>query len=207
MSDATLGKKDLNLVVGAAAAPGQGTVTARKAAGLTDMMLPVSPAGTGIDEALENLCKAINLALQTDFLETDLDNVYEGARVQDGLVRILHRDYIGFGDGIFAVVGRAAKSIQLTLRGPDAASPLGKSWFEKQGAKPASGFFNLLARKLDLVQEFEDKVPVYVQQMLDRLEAARMITGWNRTDWDIRTDAVGLDVTLRPRASQIDKVV
>jgi hypothetical protein len=195
------GGKDLNLLVGVAAQQDQQTVTARKAGTLIDMMLPVSPKKVPVQQALEHLAKAINLALQSDFLETELDEVYKAARVRKGVVVIQHRDYFGLGDGLFAKFGKAARSIQLTLRGPDPASPEGKAWIEKHGGKsPVKGFINLIGRKLDVLQEFEDKVPTYVEQMLDRLEAARMITGWNRSEWQIRTAAIGLDITIEPHA-------
>lgn len=191
--------KDLNLLVGVAAAQDQQTVTARKAGTLVDMMLPVSPKKASPQQALENLAKAINLALQSDFLETELDSVYKAARVRQGAVVIQHRDYFGLGDGLFAKVGKATRSIQLTLRGPDPVSPEGKAWIEKHGGKsPLKGFINLVGRKLDFLQEFEDKVPTFVEQMLDRLEAARMITGWNRTEWEITTATIGLDITIKP---------
>ena len=49
-------------------------------------------------------------------------------------------------------------------------------------------------RKLDLVAEYEDRVPAYVEQMFDRLEGSGIIVGWNRDDWEIRTTRVGLDI-------------
>ncbi len=33
-----------------------------------------------------------------------------------------------------------------------------------------------------MLQEFEDKVPFYVEQTLDRLEAKRIIRDWNRNE-------------------------
>jgi hypothetical protein len=192
-------EKDVNLLVGVAATAGQGLVTARRAGGLVDMMLPVSPSKVALKTALENLAKAINLALQSDFLETELDGIYRVARVRKGAVQILHADYIGLGDGLFAKVGKAARSIQLTLRGPDPASPEGKVFLEThKGASPLKGFLNLVGRKLDLLQEFEDKVPMYVEQMLDRLEAVKVIVGWNRAEWGITTATIGLDVSIEP---------
>src|SRR5207244_3705023 len=100
--------KDLNLMVGVSA-PGKGTVTARKAAGLFDMKLPVSPSAIPIDKAIQNMAKAINIAFESDFLETELESVYKAARVRKGTVEILHGDYIGLGDGVFAEVGKLAK--------------------------------------------------------------------------------------------------
>jgi hypothetical protein len=194
--------KNSDLLLGVTAPAGKGTITARKAGSLTDMQLPVSPAAVGLTKALQNLAKALNLALQSDFLETDLDQMYKGARVRQGRVQLMHRDYIGLGDGLFAKLGRAAKSFQLTLTGPDPASPEGKAWVAEHGRGSLRGMFNLLGRKLDLIQEYEDKVPVYVEQTLDRLEAAKMITGWNRDEWQISTTAVGLDVTISPLAEE-----
>ena len=191
--------QDMNLVVGVSAGGGAETVTARKAGGLIDMKLPVSPAAVPVKTALENLAKAVNLALQADFLETELERVYGAARVRKGVVRILHKEYIGLGDGLFAKIGRAVKSIQLTLKGSDPAAPEGLQWrLKATKSHPVRGVFDLIGRKLDLLQEFEDKVPTYVEQMLDRLEAAGMINGWKRTEWEITTDVVGLDVSIKP---------
>jgi hypothetical protein len=188
-----------SFVLGVSVPPGSGGVTARKAGGLQDLQLPVSPTQVSERTALQNLAKAINVAFQSDFLEDELERVYKAARVRKGTVEILHGDYIGLGDGVVANVGKVGKSLQLTLRGPDPASPEGKAFLEKHGRRPLSGLVNFLGRKLDLLQEYEDKVPTYVEQMLDRLEAARMITGWNREEWDISTRVVGLDVILKPR--------
>jgi hypothetical protein len=186
-------------------APGKGTVTARKAAGLFDMKLPVSPTAIPVDKALQNMAKAINIAFESDFLETELEDVYKAARVRKGAVEILHGDYIGLGDGVFAEVGKLAKSLQLTLRGPDPASPEGKKLIEQHGRRTLRGVVNFLGRKLDILQEFEKKVPTYVQQMLDRLEATNLITGWNRSEWDIRTKYIGLDVIMTPVGSGDEK--
>ena len=57
-------------------------------------------------------------------------------------------------------------------------------------------------RKLDLVPEYEDRVPAYVEQMFDRLEASGIIVGWDRGDWNVRTTSVGLDVRIAPRAPE-----
>ena len=189
--------KDLNLIVGVSA-PGKGTVTARRAAGLYDMKLAVSPTAVPVAQALQNMAKAINIAFESDFLETELESVYKAARVRKGTVEILHSDYIGLGDGVFAQVGKLAKSFQLTLRGPDPASPEGKKLIEQRGRRTIGGIANFLGRKLDLIQEYEDQVPTYVEQMLDRLEATNLITGWNRSEWDIRTRYIGLDVIMTP---------
>src|ERR1043165_3135776 len=189
---------DSGVTIGVAAQPGQGTITARKAGGLRDMMLPISPTQVPLAKALQNLAKAINIAFASDFLENELEQVYKSARVRKGTVEILHGDYIGLGDGVFATFGKIGKSIELTLRGPDPASPEGKAILEKEGRKTFAGIVNFIGRKLDLIQEYEDKVPDDVEQMLDRLEAAQMITGWNRDEWEITTRIIGLDVIIRP---------
>lgn len=193
--------KDMNLVVGVSAPSGQESVTARKAGGLRDMKLPVSPRTTPLARALQNLTKAINLALQSDFLENELDRVYKAARVRDNKIHILHKDYIGLGDNVFAKIGKAAKSFKLTLQGPDPASPEGKAWIDEYGGGSISGMLNLLGRKLDLIQEYEDKAPTYVEQMFDRLEAAHMIVGWDRSEWNITTEVIGLDIIITPLAT------
>ena len=189
---------DPGIVIAAAARPGQETITARKAGGLRDMALPVSPADVPLAKALQNLAKAINIAFSTDFLENELEQVYKAARVRKGTVEILHGDFIGLGDGVMATIGKVGKSVQLTLRGPDPSSPEGKALLAKNAGGAFRGVASFLGRKLDLLQEFEDKVPTYVEQMLDRLEAAQMITGWHRDEWDIRTKLVGLDVVIKP---------
>lgn len=188
-----------DLTLGVTPGPGSGgEVTARRAGQITDMMLPVSPSKVGATLAMRNMAKAINLALLTDFLETELDNVYKGARVRKGTVQILHQDYIGLGDGFFAQVGKLNKSFQLTLKGPDAASPEGKKLIKENKGGMISGIFDLLGRKLNLLQEYEDKVPVYLGQTLDRLEAKRIITEWNSDEWLIETSTIGLDVIMTP---------
>jgi len=189
---------DPGIPVGVVATPGQGTITARKAGGLRDMALPVSPSQVPVAKALQNLAKVINLALAEDFLETELEPAYKAARVRKGTVEILHDDYIGLGDGVFAAVGKVGKSIQLTLRGPDPGSPEGKKAFAEQGGRSLKGVVDLIGRKLNLLQEYEDKVPLFVAQMLDRLEAANMVAGWDRNEWEIGTRVIGLDVVIRP---------
>ena len=126
-------------------------------------------------------------------------------RVYKGRVQIMHRDYIGLGDGFFAQIGRSLKSFRLTFRGPDAGSPEGEVWIEEHGRGSFTGVLNLLGRKLNLIQEFEDKLPIYVEQMLDRLEAQRIITNWHRNEWIIDTTSIGLDVLLTP-AVETDEV-
>lgn len=198
-STSQLPGRDLQLVVGASSGPESGPVTARVAGGMADMELPVGLTKVSKKIALENLAKAINLALQSEFLETPLDGVYKAARVRKGTVEILHSDYIGLGDGIMAKVGKAAKSVKLTFVGPDPASPEGKALYARTNdSKPLSGWINLLGRKLNLIQEFEDKVPMFIEQMLDRLEASRVVTGWTRSEWEITTETIGLDATINP---------
>lgn len=195
--------KDLQLVVGAHSDVDQGSVTARLAGGMVDLELPVSLAKVSKKIALENLTKAINLALQSEFIETPLDAVYKAARIRKGAVELLHQDYIGLGDGVLATFGKTIKSIRLTIKGPDPASPEGKAALAATGRKrPVSGVLDLIGRKLNLLQEFEDKVPMYVEQMLDRLEATRMITGWTRSEWEISTETVGLDAIIKPASSE-----
>jgi hypothetical protein len=188
----------VGIMLGAAPAPGRETLTARQAGGLTDMKLAVSPTKVNVKTALQNLAKAINLALQTSFIENELDRVYKAARVYKGAVKIAHKDYIGLGDGVFAKIGKLTKSFSLTLSGPDPASPEGKAIIEKTGGGSIRGLANFLGRKLNLIEEYENKVPTYVEQMLDRLEAASMIVGWDREEWNITTQVVGLDVIIRP---------
>lgn len=197
-SDGAARNPNVDLTLGIPLVPGKESITARRAGGITDMKLPVTPTGVPLELALQNLVKAINLALQPDFLETELEPVYGAAKVVGNTVRICHRDYIGLGDGVLAQVGKTAKSITLTLSGADPASPEGKRAIAKGEGGPVSGLFNLLGRKLNLLQEFEDKVPTFVEQMLDRLEAANMITGWNRSEWSITTERIGLDVVIQP---------
>lgn len=176
----------------------EGGITVRQAGGLHDMRLPVSPRAVPLAKALQNLAKAINLALTHEFLETPLDDVYVSARVRKGTVEIMQGDYFGLGDGIFAAIGKVGRSIQLTFRGPDPASPEGRKQFEKKGHRPFSGLIDLIGRKLNLLQEFEDQVPTYVEQMLDRLEGANMIEGWSREEWEITTKVIGLDAVITP---------
>ncbi len=174
------------------------SVTARRAGDVTDLELCVSPTEVKVPIALRHMAKAINLALKYDFIETSLDGVYRASRVRDGCVHIMHSDYFGLGDGIMASFGKAAKSFALTLKGPDPASPEGKKWIKQHGGGSLRGVLNLVGRKLDLLQEFEDKVPTYVEQLLDRLEAKKIVTHWNRDEWNIETTVVGLDVIMKP---------
>lgn len=191
-------EEDFDLAIGITPQAGSETITARKAGGLVDLKLCVSPRMQKPAIALRNMAKALNLALKMDFLETELDGIYKVARVREGAVRILHKEYFGLGDGMSASLGRTVRSFQLTLRGPDAASPEGEEWIEQNGGGALSGVLNLIGRKLNLLREFEDKVPLYVEQTLDRLEAKRTVTDWHREEWTIETTTVGLDVIIRP---------
>ena len=49
--------------------------------------------------------------------------------------------------------------------------------------------------------EFEDRVPAFVEQMFDRLEASGIIVGWDRGDWNISTTKIGLDIRIAPKPS------
>lgn len=189
---------DFQLAVAVSSDTNSGKVTARKAGGISDFDLNVSPQSVSRTKALRHLAKAINIALKADYLETELDRVYKGARVYKGRVQIMHRDYIGLGDGFFAQIGRTIKSFRLTFRGPDSGSPEGEAWIAEHGNSSFSGVLNLVGRKLNMIQEFEDKLPIYVEQMLDRLEAQRIIRNWHRNEWIINTTTIGLDVLLEP---------
>ncbi len=189
---------DIGLGVAVEAGSG-GTVTARKAGGLRDMSLEVDPETIGIKGALQHLAKAVNIAFQTDYGENFLESVYQAAIVRHGEVQIIHREYFGFRDTWFGQFGKLIRSMQLTLEGPDPASPEGQKRITEKGPATIRGLLNLLARKLDLVAEYEDRVPAYVEQMFDRLEASGIIVGWDREDWDIRTTSIGLDIRICPK--------
>jgi hypothetical protein len=176
-----------------------GTVTARKAGGLRDMALEVNPLKVGIDAALQHLAKSVNIAFQTDFGENYLESVYQAAIVRRGEVYIIHREYFGFGDNWFGQFGRLIRSLQLTLEGPDPASPEGQARIAEKGPATIRGLLSLIGRKLDLVAEYEDRVPAYVEQMFDRLEASGIILGWDRNNWEISTTRIGLDIRIAPR--------
>ncbi len=90
--------------------------------------------------------------------------------------------------------------MQLTLDGPDPVSPEGQKLIAEKGPSTIRGLFSLLGRKLDLVAEFEDRVPAYVEQMFDRLEASGIIVGWDRDDWEIWTTTIGLNIRIAPKA-------
>ena len=189
--------------IGVAVDPGVGgTVTARRAGGLRDMALGVDPDQVGIKAALQHLAKAVNIAFQTDYGENYLESVYQAAIVRNGQIQVVHREYFGFGDSWFSQLGMLLKSMQLTFEGPDPASPEGQKRIEEKGPSTIRGLFNLLGRKLDLISEFEDRVPAYVEQMFDRLEASGIINGWDRDDWTITTTSVGLNILITPRKEE-----
>jgi hypothetical protein len=196
------GKSQLRDLSIAVQQPEQDVVTARIAGEIRDLALCVSPRLVAPRVALRNMAKALNVALQGDFLETRLEPVYEAARVHKGRVELQHMDYIGLGDGVMASIGKVARSFVLTLQGPDPASPRAK-----MSGDPGSitgGLASLLARKLNLVQEYEDKVPILVAQTLDRLESVHLITDWHRDEWEITTTAIGLDALLTPILEEED---
>ncbi len=176
-----------------------GTVTARRAGGLRDMGLEVAPHKVGVPAALQHLAKAVNIAFQTDFGENYLESVYQAAIVRRGEVYIIHREYFGFGDNWFGQFGRLIRSLELTLEGPDPASPEGQERIREKGPATIRGILNLIGRKLDLVAEYEDRVPAYVEQTFDRLEASGIINGWDRDDWEIWTTQIGLDIRIAPK--------
>jgi hypothetical protein len=192
-----LASPEVPLGVAVSTEPGRsGTVTARKAGGLRDMGLEVDPRKVGLNAALQHLAKAVNIAFQTDYGENYLESVYQAAIVRRGEVTIVHREYFGFGDTWFGQFGRLLRSLELTLEGPDPASPEGQQAIKEKGPRTIRGILNLIGRKLDLVSEYEDRVPAYVEQMFDRLEASGIIIGWSRDDWRIWTTTIGLDIRI-----------
>jgi hypothetical protein len=188
---------DMPVSVAVSADPGRtGTVTARKAGGLRDMGLNVDPRKVGVQAALQHLAKAVNIAFQTDYGENYLESVYQAAIVRRGEVNIVHKEYFGFGDTWFGQFGRLVRSLELTLEGPDPASPEGQQQIAEKGPRSIRGILNLIGRKLDIIAEYEDRVPAYVEQMFDRLEASGIIVGWDRDDWAIWTTTIGLDIRI-----------
>ena len=121
------------------------------------------------------------------------------AIVRKGEITIIHREYFGFGDSWFGQFGMLLKSLRLTLEGPDPVSPEGQQRIAEKGPATLRGLLNLVGRKLDLVAEYEDRVPAYVEQMFDRLEASGIIVGWDRDDWTITTTRIGLNVRIAPK--------
>jgi hypothetical protein len=197
---------DVGIAVAADAGAG-GVVTARRAGGLRDMALEVDPDKVGVKAALQHLAKAVNIAFQTDYGENYLESVYQAAILRNGEIQIVHKEYFGFRDTWFGQFGMLLKSMQLTFQGPDPGSPEGQKQIAEHGASTIRGLFNFLGRKLDLVAEFEDRVPAYVEQMFDRLEASGIITGWDRDDWRITTTKVGLNIRVVPRMSEMEEEV
>jgi hypothetical protein len=189
--------KDLSIAI-QSSGENRAPVTARLAGELHDMELPIAPSEVGAAVACRNLAKAINVAFQNEFLPTELEPAYRAARTRKGRVELLHREWIGLGDGVLAQIGRTLRSIRLTLQGPDPASPEGQRRIADGGGGMIKGLASLLARKLNLIQEYENMVPTFVEQMLDRLESVRLITGWRREEWKIETTSIGLDVHLTP---------
>lgn len=189
---------DVEFSIGLPSGQAKDVITARQAGGLTDLDMSISPRSNKPEIALRNLAKAMNIALKVDFIETELDRIYKVARVHKGQLHVIHKDYIGLGDGLFASFGKAIRSFRLTVKGPDAGSLEGEEWISKHGESSFSGMINLVGRKLDLLQEFEDKVPHYVEQTLDRLEAKRIITDWHRNEWKVSTTTIGMDILMTP---------
>ena len=195
---------DVSLGVAVSADAGGGTVTARKAGGLRDMAMEVDPDTIGVKAALQHLAKAVNIAFQTDYGENYLEAVYQAAIVRYGEIHIIHKEYFGFRETWFGQLGMLFRSMQLTLEGPDPASPEGQKRITEKGPATIRGLFNVIGRKLDLVAEFEDRVPAYVEQMFDRLEASGIIVGWDRDDWEIWTTSIGLNIRISPKPKDQD---
>ncbi|CAN5896674.1 hypothetical protein BH23PLA1_BH23PLA1_04060 [soil metagenome] len=190
--------QEIGVAIAASPDAGGGVVTARRAGGLRDVGMVVDPMSVGVPAALQNLAKAVNIAFQTDYGENYLEAVYQAAIVLKGEIRIVHKEYFGFGNNWFGQFGKLVRSLQLTLDGPDPASPEGQRRIAEKGPASIRGILNLIGRKLDIVAEYEDRVPAYVEQMFDRLEASGIIEGWERTDWEIRTNRIGLDIRILP---------
>jgi hypothetical protein len=197
---------EVNVAIAASAESGGGTITARKAGGLRDVGLSVDPRAVGLPAALQHLAKGVNIAFQTDYGENYLEAVYQAAIVHDDELRIVHKEYFGFGKSWFSQFGKLLRSMQLTFDGPDPASPEGQRRIQSHGPATIRGILNLFGRKLDLVTEYEDRVPAYVEQMFDRLEASGIIDGWNRGDWKIRTTRIGLDIRVTPDQHILDEL-
>ena len=77
--------------------------------------------------------------------------------------------------------------------------PRDKQRIAQKGPSTIRGILSLIGRKLDLVAEYEDRVPAYVEQTFDRLEASGIIQGWDRNQWEIRTTTIGLDIRIAPK--------
>ncbi len=199
---------DVSLGVAVAADGGSGgVVTARKAGGLRDVAMEVDPDQIGVQAAVQHLAKAINIAFQTDYGENYLEAVYQAAIVRRGEIHVVHKEYFGFRETWFGELGMLLRSLQLSMEGPDPVSPEGQRRIAEKGPATIRGLLNLLGRKLDLVAEFEDRVPAYVEQMFDRLEASGIIIGWDRADWDIWTTKIGLNIRIAPKLAQLEQEV
>ncbi|HEX8204175.1 MAG TPA: hypothetical protein VF590_27100 [Isosphaeraceae bacterium] len=196
---------ELGLGVAVSGGEAGGVVTARRAGGLRDLALQVDPDAVGIKGALQHLAKAVNIAFQADYGENFLEAVYQAAIVRNGEVHIIHKEYFGFRDTWFGQFGMLLRSMQLSLQGPDPVSPEGQRRIAEKGPASIRGLLNLIGRKLDLVTEFEDRVPAYVEQMFDRLEASGIIVGWDRADWEIWTTKVGLDIRITPQRAELER--
>lgn len=197
---------DLGIAVASDGGAG-GVVTARRAGGLRDVGLEVDPDKVGLKAALQNLAKAVNIAFQTDYGENYLEAVYQAAIVRNGEIHIIHKEYFGFRDSWFGQFGMMLRSMQLTLEGPDPASPEGQKLIAERSPATIRGLLSLIGRKLDIVSEFEDRVPAYVEQMFDRLEASGIIVGWDRDDWRIGTSRIGLNIRISPRIAEMEQEV
>ena len=180
--------------------PGKsGTVTARKAGGLRDMGLEVDPKKVGVNAALQHLAKAVNIAFQTDYGENYLESVYQAAIVRRGRSRSSTASISASATpGSASSAGCSARSSSRS-KGPTPPRPRDKRRSRRKGPRTIRGILNLIGRKLDLVAEYEDRVPAYVEQMFDRLEASGIIVGWNRDNWDIWTTNIGLDIRIAPK--------
>ena len=200
---------DVSLGVAIAADGGNsgGVVTARRAGGLRDVALEVDPETVGIRAAVQHLAKAVNIAFQTDYGENYLEAVYQAAIVRQGEIHVIHKEYFGFRETWFGEFGMLLRSLQLTLAGPDPASPEGQRRIAERGPSTIRGLLNLVGRKLDIVPEYEDRVPAYVEQMFDRLEASGIIVGWDRADWDIWTTRIGLNIRIAPKLAEMEQEV
>jgi len=205
-SPSASGDVSLGVAVSADGSSG-GVVTARKAGGLRDVALEVDPDRVGVRAAVQNLAKAINIAFQTDYGENYLEAVYQAAIVRQGEIHVVHKEYFGFRETWFGEFGMLLRSMQLSMEGPDPVSPEGQRRIAEKGPATIRGLLNLLGRKLDLVAEFEDRVPSYVEQMFDRLEASGIVVGWDRADWDVWTTKIGLNIRIAPKLAQLEHEV
>ena len=166
--------------------------------------MEVDPDAVGVKAALQHLAKAVNIAFQTDYGENYLEAVYQAAIVPER--RDSHHP-----QGIFRLPGdlvrRAGHAPPLDAAHPRRPRPrLARRPEADHRERPSTirGLFNLFGRKLDLVAEFEDRVPAYVEQMFDRLEASGIIVGWDRDDWEIWTTTIGLNIRISPKAKDGD---